>query len=302
MPPRSGRLSDPHLRKCYAILSAADAAEARGDAAAALDVMAPHQFGPDGQPFWAPWRVRMLAEILDAGPALPRWAVSRWILAQALRHLPDNSNRMRRALQVAIDLRGGVHLLQGVDQLDALCHVKDHDWVYRQVFLHDLGGLRHFLRHGATPDLLAGADRIREWVGASLGGYRLLDDGRWQDLGSGEELELLDLGARSYVRSDDCVLGRVVPIASGAMFETAPLTVPESVAVEVTRNRAGWLDALRRGCLRYGVGPCRGIATPEGAIVLAGAHDYALLTDESGLGWSPTPRTTRRHQGPPDAA
>ena len=35
----------------------ADEAEARGDANAALDVMDAFALGPDGKPFWRPWRV-----------------------------------------------------------------------------------------------------------------------------------------------------------------------------------------------------------------------------------------------------
>lgn len=84
----------PELARSVSVLDAVNAAEARGDAVAAIDLMADHLRGPDGEVFWAPWRIRMLLEIAEAGPELPGWAISRWILAQSLRHLRGNTDRM----------------------------------------------------------------------------------------------------------------------------------------------------------------------------------------------------------------
>ena len=49
----------------------------------------------------------------------------------------------------------------------------DRDWIFRQVALYDLGALDHFLHHQATPDLVAGADSIHEWLRTPMGGFQL---------------------------------------------------------------------------------------------------------------------------------
>ena len=65
------------------------------------------------------------------------WVTSRWILAQAMQSLRNESRvKARRALKIAIEVRGGEEGLPGVDALDAKCKVLDHDWVHRQVFLY----------------------------------------------------------------------------------------------------------------------------------------------------------------------
>src|SRR4029079_9573102 len=101
-------------------------------------------------------RMRRLAELVMLRPILPGWATSRWLLAQAAQHL-DSTGRGRRALEVAIQARGGPENLRGRDEMDARTKVMDHDWVFRQVHLYELGGLDHFVRRVASPDLLVGA-------------------------------------------------------------------------------------------------------------------------------------------------
>lgn len=244
-----------------ALLQAADDAERRGDAMQALATMAAH---PNGLAFWRPWRVRALGQIAMFGPLLPRWATSRWILAQALQHLgppggPAN-RRAHRALEQAIDLRGGRDRLPGRDPLDAVCKVMDHDWVFRQLHLYECGGLRYFLEGVAAPDLVSGADRIRDWATTPMGGFRLL--GReartvtWEDLALGEPVPTANIGAASLVVPGDCVIGRMVPIDAGAMFESAPLIVPEDVALQVAQDPRSWFDVLRstpRGTASSGI-------------------------------------------------
>ena len=166
--------------------------------------------GPDGKPFWRPWRVRYLTQLAGLGPLLPRWATSRWILAQALQALHEGSrDRTRRALEIAIELRGGEGELPGMDAMDAKCKVMDHDWVYRQVFLYELGGLHDFLRRRASADLVAGADRIREWARAPMGAYRLLDRAAdvttWEDLATGAEIRLANIGSGALVVPEEDV-------------------------------------------------------------------------------------------------
>jgi len=228
---------------------AADDAEARGDAEAALALMSEMLLGPDGKPFWRPWRVRYLTQLAYLGPLLPRWATSRWILAQALQSLHEGSrDRVRRALGIAIEVRGGEAELPGMDDRDAKCKVMDHDWVYRQVFLYELGGLQDFLRRRATADLVAGADRIREWARVPMGAYRLLDRAAdvttWEDLGTGAEIGLANIGSGALVLPEERVIGRLVPIEGGSMFEAAPLVVTRGVAEQVAEDPAGWVDSL----------------------------------------------------------
>ncbi len=80
----------------------------------------------------------------------------------------------------------------GATSTDQQCRVVDHDWVYRELFLYDLGALRHFLQRVATPDLLAGADRVAAWAASPMGGYRFVGgdatDVSWEDLADGEAL------------------------------------------------------------------------------------------------------------------
>ncbi|MCW2794892.1 MAG: hypothetical protein JWM79_389, partial [Nocardioides sp.] len=207
----------------------------------------------DGK-FWRPWRVRRLVELDFWRPVLPGWATSRWILAQALQHLPDQpgpvaSHRVHRALAIAIELRGGPQNLPGVDPDDARCRVIDHDWVYRQLHLYELGGLSHFLDRVAPADLVAGADRIRDWAAAPMGGYRLLArDARtvtWHDLADDETVRTPNIGTAALVIPGECVIGRLVPIEGGSMFECAPLVVPDALTREVALDPPGWVDALR---------------------------------------------------------
>jgi hypothetical protein len=249
---RAGMPGLDELQEHLAVMLAADAAEARGDASAALDVMARASIGPDGKPFWRPWRERRLLQLVHLDGVLPRWATSRWILSQALQTLDEsNRNRSRRALHTATDLRGGPSAIAGVDDVDARCKVADHDWAYRQLFLHDLGGLRHFLGRTASADLVAGADSIHAWAGARMGGYRLLSTTSttitWEDLANGQQVEVVNLGAAVLLEPDESVVGRIVPIEDGAMFESTPLPVPEAVARDVAGSPDGWVDALRRG-------------------------------------------------------
>jgi hypothetical protein len=238
-----------------AALCAADAAEARGDAHGALAVIEEHlAICRPGETFWRPWRVRRLIQLALLGPLLPRWVTSRWILAQALQHLDPApggvaSTRHRRAIDLAVELRGGADTLVGVDATDAMCRVIDRDWVYRQLHLYDLGGLQHFLRRAASSDLVAGADRIHDWASAPMGGFRLRERHPttvgWVDLATDDDVVTANIGSAALAVPGDCVIGRLVPIEDGAMFEGVPLLVPDDVARRVADDPAAWVDALR---------------------------------------------------------
>ena len=232
------------------VMQAVDEAEARGDAAGALHLVETHATGSDGRFFWNPHRVARLAQVVQLGGLLPAWATSRWILEQSLIQF-DPSLRLARqeAMRVAIELRGGPDELVGLDAIDARTKVMDHDWVHRQLLLYEYGALQRFLLAWATPDLIAGADRIEEWVAAPMRSLRLegRDCGllRWTDLASGEEVVTPNLGAAVLDEPGDCTLARVVPTADGQMLDGVPMGVREETAGRVAGDPDRWLDALR---------------------------------------------------------
>lgn len=257
------------------ILRATDAAESRGDAQAAMALIERDLQTRSDDNFWRPERLQRLLQIAWLGPALPGWATSRWILAQAAQSLdPRGRDQTRKALEIAIATRGGVGTLVGVDALDAKAKVVDHDWVFRQVLLYDFGGLQRFIARAATPGLLAGADRIHHWARTPMNAFRFVresaDTLTWLDLRSGEEVRSLNIGATSLLAPGECAIGRLVPIEGGAMFESAPLFVPDDVARQVADDPPDWVAALARGC--------RGARAADERIMTAG-HDFRLLTD-----------------------
>jgi hypothetical protein len=174
------------------------------------------------------------------------------VLAQAEQMLmPSLRACHRKALRIAVDLRGGADSLPGRDEVDAMAKVIEGDWVYRQLTLYEYGGLATFLRDEAAPDLVAGADRIHDWARAPMRVLRFVGRSerslRWRDLAADEEIEVMDLGGAAMVVPGECVLGRVVPVEEGAMLEGVPLRIPEDVAADAALDPPGWLDALRRG-------------------------------------------------------
>jgi len=229
----------------------ADEAEANGDAAAALDIMDAFATGPDGKPFWRPWRAKCLAQIAMLGPIRPGWVISRWICIQAMQSLAQGKrDASRRALQLAVELRGGVAALPGVDATDAQARITDHDWVYRQLFLYELGGLEHFVRDGASSVLLAGADSIRGWSSTPMGSFQLVDSTpstvTWLELGTDRERTVPNIGSGCLVQVGEHAIGRIVPTEDGSMFEACPLIVSGEIARQIAGQPAEWIDILRR--------------------------------------------------------
>ena len=227
----------------------ADEAERRGDAAGALALMEAAGTDDHGRPIWRPWRMQYLAQFADLGSVLPRWAHSRWILAQAGQWLDaDNRRSVHSAMQRAIDVRGGMGCLPGRDADDRRARVMDHDWVYRQLVLYDMGKLDRFCRRRAAADLLAGADDMGAWSRASIDAYRLLerhpDSIMWQRERDEEVLRTPNAGCASMLWPGDPVLGRVVPTGSQQIFESAPLPVTDAVASRVAADPDSWLAAL----------------------------------------------------------
>jgi len=264
-----------------ALAGLADLAEARGDAEAALDVILSNPVGPDGRVFWRPWRIERLAELTEY-EELPQWAIARWVVAQSLQHLDGNSERMMRGLQEAILFRGGMEGLPGVDDIDARCKVMDHDWVFRQRFVYDHGGLQHFVRRGAQAGLLARAGDMSPWLQARMSGYNLVEQSActqlWADLSDGSRHEVLNLGSPAPREIGDCVLGRVVQLEGLALFEGVPLSVPRQVADEVAGAPEEWVDLLADGVHRHGIGS-GATRTESGRIQLLDLNLHGLTSD-----------------------
>ncbi|MFI5626791.1 hypothetical protein ACIA03_25255 [Nocardioides sp. NPDC051685] len=247
-------------------------AEARGDVDAALGIIHKTSDQLDKEQFWHPSRLERLEQMHLLGVLMPRWAHSRWIVAQAMQGThPRNQWRMSKAINAALDVRGGPDPVR--DREADRIQIMDRDWVYRQAFLYDLGGLEVFLRHNASGDLIAGADRIWEWVGAPMRGVRLLErEPRhllWEDPETGEQVRTINLGAGMLIEDGECAIGRIVPLASGWMFETAPLRVPDEVAYAVADEPDRWIEALRDACAQ----------DPSEIWIRRGLRDYGLLTD-----------------------
>lgn len=231
------------------IVLAVDEAEIQGDAETAVNLMAAdlHTRGPD-EVFWRPERMHRLVQLSLLASLLPRWATSRWILAQAHQSVhPGDRDRAMQAMEIAIETRGP-DTLWGVDEIDARAKVMDHDWVYRQVLLYELGGLQHFIGGVASRKLLGGADRIHDWARAPMGAFRLQSAHPstlvWEDLGSGDRVESLNIGSAAMLELGECAIGRLVPVREGALFEGTPLYVPDDTARRVAADPTGWVTVL----------------------------------------------------------
>lgn len=264
----------PFLSLCLA----ADAAEGRGDVERALRIMESSPLDPRGRPFWRPWRLRRLRQLSELGPVLPGWATSRWLLELALQDIdPAVRERGRRAMTAAIEARGG-RPLPGANDIDARCKVMDHDWVHRQLRLYDHGGLSAFLRH-ADAGLVSRADRVHEWAAAPMRSLRLVSQSSrtvtWEDVRTTEQVSTLNTGCAALVLPGECVLGRVVPIEQGVMFEAAPLQVPEPVATWVADEPTVWADVLATHNRDRKLDPVR----------THGLHEFGLLSDVPRLAW-----------------
>ena len=228
----------------------ADDAERRGDAATALELMKDTAHTEDGEPIWRPWRMQYVAQFAELGTMLPRWAYSRWVLAQAMQWLDEGfRGRFLSALDTAIDVRGGEGTLPGHDYADQRARVMDHDWVFRQVALFELGKLQRFIRIRAASDLLVGADDMAAWSRARIDAYRLIDRRparlTWMRERDDELLTTPNTGCAAMLWPGDPVLGRLVPTEGGQVFESAPLLVTDEVAHRVAAAPETWLEVLR---------------------------------------------------------
>jgi hypothetical protein len=242
----------PDLEAC---VDRCAAAERAGDAAAALEWhLAVPMFGRG--------RHRSVLErLVDLGGDLPAWVRARWLAYQALRCEGTDSatgRTHRAALDHALhDLHDDLLaecFHEGGDPIQVMARVVGESWTFHHLFLFERRGLRSYLDEffGSDPHD-PGVELARRWAAVPLGGWRVgpsLPGGRLlvEDAASGEEVEVLDLGARSCVGADGCVLGRLVPsgVDDLPMFDSPPLAVPRRVAWEVAVAPEGpWKAVVR---------------------------------------------------------
>ena len=254
LPPRAERddLLARYDEDAWRTVEAGAAAEAQGDVDRALQL---HLAGPH-----APGSLRehMLREVaLLAGDA-PAWVHARWIAKQAYRWLLlSDDTRPREALQMTTDaLYADVDPERplGWEPRDFVDQVIAADWVCAQLTTYDLGGLDAFLTERASAALTARAIGADGWPLASMSGYRLVDVQDDQlvavDLLTSRPVRLLNVGAAWGRDVNTCVIGRLVSTGAepGLMFESRPLTVDDTTALQVARaaslGRTMWLNVL----------------------------------------------------------
>lgn len=240
-------------------------AEARGDAAAALDaywrsrriVEAPH--GHD------------LAHLARLGDQAPGWLVSRWVVRQAYHWMllsedPRAEAAVRMVLAATYELPDDLNARR-LRELGTQAAATD--WLVPELAVHAHCGLADFLEVRAEAPLLARASRIAGWVEAPLAVYRyqgLRAEGiTVTALGSGSTCEVLHLGCTTGVAPDATVLGRLVQIDvdPGWVFERRPLEIDEQTARDLvpalrSADPVDWLwtlaEAIADGRQPYALG------------------------------------------------
>ena len=161
----------------------------------------------------------------------------------------------------------------------------DRVWAYRQQLVFELGGLGFFVRRMAGSALLARADQVETWPQAPMGGFEFIEPTpsttSWLDLASGE-FSTPNIGSAVLLQPGDRVIGRLVPVEAGSMFESRPLGVPATVAQEWPRRRRGGRSSCGRPG-RAGVAPgCSRPTVRESLVtdVLPWVWQLALLDPE----------------------
>lgn len=225
-------------------------AEAEGDPVRALASY--QRIGP----FRGSHHGERLRQLVELEGFLPPWVYARWVLEQAVRHSTAENNRRCRDVRVAVLEAGHVlgvdpHTPYGYPAETFVSLMMGCDWLYRQAFLFEDGGLRRFLDTGASAELLARAEGVAQWVEARMGGYRMVGKRGGvivlDDLGADCRVEVLDVGSVAELDLGDTAIGRIVPIgeAPGAMFESRPMKVDGQTARAVAADPSAWLAQVR---------------------------------------------------------
>ena len=93
------------------------------------------------------------------------------------------------------------------------------------------------------------------WPLATMGGFEFMDSTpsstSWFDLATGRTFSTPNIGSAVLFLPGDRVIGRLVPVADGRMFEGRPLCVPPSVAHAVAESPEEWSELLRAEGLEH---------------------------------------------------
>lgn len=282
-----------------AFVDSATAAERAGDAETALEY---HQ----GVPMYRRGAHRvLLAQLTDLAGEMTPWLWARWAAYQCTR-VEDPGTACRESSRTALDYtlqmfhREAIARAydEGADPVRLIATTLGEDWAYHQICTFELDGLERFLDTLASGRLAEGCTLARQWLGATVSGYRLESSGPGRlvvrDLAEGSPVELLNLGAGLLVDTGGWLLGRLVPSGTtpALMFDTAPLPVDEQTAVEAAAGdrRGAWITALEH-------------AFTAGRLdrSLLQSEDRELATDVAGLrllerGTPPHALASARHQ------
>ena len=255
-------------------------AERCGDAATALEYHRGIPMFTRGQ------HVGILTQLASLADEMTPWLWARWAAYQCTRAEDPGTESFfitRAALDYTIQMFYGDRMQaaydEGRDPIKPMALVTGESWVCHQVCTFELGGLREFLDFLADGPLAANTAWARSWDGATMRGLRLEPTSEtglvMTDLGSQQEIALLDLGAGTRCEPGGYLVGRLVPSGTtpDQMFDTTPIVVDRQTAEEVAAsNRGGWITALTR-------------AIDDGRLELSAleSEDRELASDVPGL-------------------
>ena len=206
----------------------------------------------------------VLCQLAETVDDLPDWAWARWAVYTCGRQGSgdmDAERHVRAMERTLLSVHADVcHCVtpEGKPAELFVAEVIGTDWVYRQLRTYEYGGLAAFLHGSAGLRLQTRGEQARHWPDEPMRAYRV--DERAEpglvvtDVGSGEELAVLDLGTNLLTHPGGHLIGRLVPIAEepGLVFESPPLPVDDETAYEVAalagqrRPADAWVDVLGR--------------------------------------------------------
>jgi hypothetical protein len=243
----------------HALMRAELDAGARGDALAALNL---HCAGLQVEGSLRPYQLR---ELVILGDDAPPWTYSRWCLDLAYHWmLIEEDPRIDDAVKQLM-------LCSHVDaataaQDDPLAlrelgtRIAAGDRLCQELAVYEYGGLWDFLDVKADQGLIERCDQIADWSVQPMGGYVIQDAIgprlRTVDLHTGDELDVLNIGALTNHDRGAPVLGRLGPISCepGLMFQSRPILVDLTTAQAVAdgegpqKDWPRWLPAVSEGC------------------------------------------------------
>ena len=192
--------------------------------------------------------LRQLAETVDD---LPDWAWARWAVYTCGRQGSgdmDAERHVRAMERTLLSVHADVcHCVtpEGKPAELFVAEVIGTDWVYRQLRTYEYGGLAAFLHGSAGLRLQTRGEQARHWPDEPMRAYRV--DERAEpglvvtDVGSGEELAVLDLGTNLRTHPGGHLIGRLVPSA-----EEPGLVSSRRPCRSTTRPRSRWLPSPGR--------------------------------------------------------